>query len=98
MPGCNGPTMSITKSAALLAILSLCVCAGPCLAQHSKIFNWLPANDESLRLDPANYHAGLSFHTFGNGGDIQDCWARQGPEKPPSERIASSEADFVILI
>src|SRR5258708_37319281 len=63
--------MRITKSASLLAILWLGVFSGPCLAQQSKVFNWLPANDESVRLDPANYHAGLTFHTFGNGGDIQ---------------------------
>jgi len=63
--------MRITKSASLLAILSLGVFSGPSLAQQSKVFNWLPANDESVRLDPANYHAGLTFHTFGNGGDIQ---------------------------
>src|SRR5260221_786300 len=63
--------MRITKSASLLAILSLGVFSGPSLAQQSKVFNWLPANDESVRLDPANYHAGLTYHTFGNGGDIQ---------------------------
>jgi hypothetical protein len=63
--------MKITKSAPLLAVLSLAAFSGPCFAQQSKVFNWLPANDESVRLDPANYHAGLTYHTFGNGGNIQ---------------------------
>lgn len=30
-----------------------------------------PPNDESVRLDPANYHTRLRYHTFGTGGDIQ---------------------------
>jgi hypothetical protein len=38
----------------------------------------LPANDESVRLDPSNFHAGLNYHTFGNGGNIQiDIKAQQ---------------------
>jgi len=63
--------MKITKLAILLAFLSSGVFSGSCLGQQSKVFNWLPANDESVRLDPANYHTGLTYHTFGNGGNIQ---------------------------
>ena len=63
--------MRITKSVSLLALISLGAFSAPSIAQQSKVFNWLPANDESVRLDPANYHAGLTYHTFGNGGDIQ---------------------------
>ncbi len=63
--------MKITKLAILLAFLSSGVFSGSCLGQQPKVFNWLPANDESVRLDPANYHTGLTYHTFGNGGNIQ---------------------------
>jgi hypothetical protein len=54
----------------LLAILAMGLFAGKSFAQQ-KVFNWLPDNDESVRLDPANYHAGLTYHTLGTGGDIQ---------------------------
>ena len=63
--------MKKTKIPALLAILVTSLSGAATFAQQSRVFNWLPANDESVRLDPANYHAGLNFHPFGNGGDIQ---------------------------
>jgi hypothetical protein len=63
--------MKTTKPAFLLALLSLGVSSGPCFGQQPKVFNWLPGNDESVRLDPANYHTGLTYHTFGDGGNIQ---------------------------
>jgi hypothetical protein len=63
--------MKNTKIPALLAILVMSLSAAASFAQQQRVFNWLPANDESVRLDPANYHAGLNFHTFGNGGNIQ---------------------------
>src|SRR4029077_2277032 len=38
-----------------LAFLAICAVAVPSFGQQ-RVFNWLPANDESVRLDPANYH------------------------------------------
>lgn len=32
----------------------------PALAQD-RVFNWLPANDESVRLDPGNYHTARTY-------------------------------------
>ena len=61
---------NLTKPA-LLATLAIALFAGKSFAQQERVFNWLPANDESVRLDPANFHAGLNYHTFGNGGNIQ---------------------------
>ncbi|MGB8475223.1 MAG: hypothetical protein WCE61_14165 [Candidatus Acidiferrum sp.] len=29
---------------------------------QGRIFNWLPANDESVRLDPANYYTARTYH------------------------------------
>jgi hypothetical protein len=63
--------MKTTKSAILLAFLALSVFSGPCFGQQSKVFDWLPGNDESVRLDPANYHTGPTYHPAGNGGNIQ---------------------------
>jgi hypothetical protein len=66
----NKDTMRNTKPLCLLAFFSLALSASPCLGQQ-RIFDWRPGNDESVRLDPANYHAGLTYHTLGNGGNIQ---------------------------
>jgi hypothetical protein len=62
--------MKNAKMPFLFAVLLLGAFAGPSFAQQ-RIFNWQPGNDESVRLDPANYHAGLTYHPGGNGGNIQ---------------------------
>src|SRR5437899_5648689 len=37
---------------------------------QQKVFQWLPANDESVRLDPANYHGGRVYHPGPDGGGM----------------------------
>ncbi len=54
----------------LFAFLLMCAFSGPSYGQQ-RVFNWQPGNDESVRLDPANYHAGLTYHPAGDGGNIQ---------------------------
>lgn len=71
--------MKNLKTPVLLATLTLALFAGRSFAQQEKVFNWLPANDESVRLDPANFHSGLTYHTFGNGGNIQVDISAQQP-------------------
>jgi len=55
----------------ILGIFVLGALSGPCYGQQQRVFNWLPGNDESVRLDPANYHSGQTYHPMGNGGNIQ---------------------------
>ena len=43
--------------------------AGPALAQQ-KVFEWQPANDEAVRLDPANYHTARTYRPGPGGGNI----------------------------
>jgi hypothetical protein len=38
---------------------------------QERVFNWLPGNQEDVRLDPANYHAGQTYHASGDGGNMQ---------------------------
>ena len=52
----------------LLAFLLICALAGPLFGQQ-RIFNWLPANDESVRLDPANYHTGRTYRPNSPGAN-----------------------------
>jgi hypothetical protein len=63
--------MRNTKTLFPFTILLMCAFAGPAFGQQPRVFGWLPGNDESVRLDPANYHAGLTYRTFPNGGNIQ---------------------------
>ncbi len=43
--------------------------AGTAAAQQ-KTFEWQPANDEAVRLDPANYHTGRTYRPGPQGGNI----------------------------
>ena len=42
------------------------VCCGAAVGQE-RVFSWLPANDERVRLDPANYHTGRTYHPSSSG-------------------------------
>src|SRR5262245_25159529 len=48
------------KVAIILVLLLTCVLAVPSFGQH-KIYNWIPGNDETVRLDPGFYHAGPPY-------------------------------------
>src|SRR2546430_534697 len=68
----NGITMRNSKTPALVALLLTCSFAGPSSGQQpDRVFNWQPGNQEDVRLDPANYHAGQTYHAGGNGGNMQ---------------------------
>ena len=62
--------MRSEKTRFLLVALAVAAFAGASFAQQQRIFNWLPANDESVRLDPANYHSGRTYHPGPNGGNM----------------------------
>jgi hypothetical protein len=59
--------MSLKTTAALALLLGLA--AAPAFCQE-KVFDWLPANDESVRMDPANYHTGRTYRPGQQGGSI----------------------------
>ncbi len=80
--------MRTIKLPLLLAFLVPGVFSGLCFGQQPKVFKWLPANDESLRLDPANYHTGRTYRPGSNGGNIHvDIKA----EKPVTIFLTSEE-------
>jgi hypothetical protein len=54
--------MKNQKTQFLLAALAIAAFAGTSFGQQQRIFDWLPANDETVRLDPANYHTGRTYH------------------------------------
>src|SRR5215831_16905816 len=61
--------VTFMRASRLLTLLLICVPLGSALGQE-KAFQWLPANDESVRLDPANYHAGRVYHPGPDGGGM----------------------------
>ena len=64
--------MRNSKMPAFLALLLTCSFAGPSSGQQpDRVFNWQPGNQEDVRLDPANYHAGQTYHASGDGGNMQ---------------------------
>ena len=70
--------MRDTKKPLLFTFLLFFVLAAPSFGQQ-RVFNWLPANDESVRLDPANYHSGRTYHPGANGGNIHVVIKAQSP-------------------
>src|SRR6266851_4543530 len=62
--------MRDSKMPFLFAFLMTCAFAGPSFGQK-RVFTWQPGNQEDVRLDPANYHAGETYHAGGDGGNMQ---------------------------
>ena len=60
--------MRNTKMPFLFAIVLVCAFAGPSFGQQ-RVFNWMPANDESVRLDPAYYHTARTYRPGPGGGN-----------------------------
>ena len=64
--------MRNSKMPTPFVFLLICAFAGPSFGQQAeRVFNWQPGNQEDVRLDPANYHAGQTYHASGNGGNMQ---------------------------
>ena len=55
----------------IFASFAICAFSGPSFAQQQRVFDWQPGNQEDVRLDPANYHAGQTYHASGDGGNMQ---------------------------
>jgi len=60
--------MRNTKLPFVSAILLMAAFSMPSFGQD-RVFNWLPANDESVRLDPANYHTGRTYRPDAPGAN-----------------------------
>lgn len=80
--------MKTPKTWAIFAFSAICAASLPSFAQQ-RVFNWLPANDESVRLDPANYHSARTYNPGPNGGNLHvDIKAQQ----PVTIFMADAEA------
>jgi len=61
--------MTNISTKTLFVLLLLCGLCSAASAQN-KVFDWLPANDESVRLDPGNYHTARTYRPGPQGGNI----------------------------
>ena len=46
-------------------VLAILTCVVSCLSLAQvppRVFDWVPSHDENVRLDPANYHTGETYH------------------------------------
>jgi hypothetical protein len=63
--------------------LSLLLLLGPLQgishSQQQRVFDWQQANDETARLDPANYHSGRTYGPSPDGGKIHVEIKSQSP-------------------
>jgi hypothetical protein len=66
------------KRVSTFALLLGLTAAAPAFGQ-GKVFDWLPANDEALRMDPANYHTGRTYRPGPHGGSIHVAINAQRP-------------------
>src|SRR5262249_18509431 len=80
-------SMSLKTQVALALLLGLGADASAFC--QDKVFDWLAANDESVRMDPANYHTGRTYHPGPQGGGIHvDIEA----QKPVTIALTSASA------
>jgi hypothetical protein len=56
----------------ILCNLALLVCSFAVLAsaQDSRVFDWTPANSETIPLEPASLHSGRIYHPAAGGGNM----------------------------
>ena len=65
------------KKANILALLAITALTGSAFGQQ-KLFQWIPAENETIQLDPAFYHNGRTYHPGPSGGNIHvDIEAKQ---------------------
>lgn len=55
---------------ALLVLSALAAACATSAAQQPKVFDWRPANDEMVRMDPANYYTAQTYRPGPEGGNI----------------------------
>lgn len=63
------------------ALVVLSALGIPCLAagQQPKVFDWQPANDETVRMDPGNYYTAQTYRPSAEGGNIHVNIAAERP-------------------
>ncbi len=58
------------RKISLFAVPLLTLCATLSNAQDNRVFDWTPANTETIPLEPASWHGGRVYHPAAGGGNM----------------------------
>jgi hypothetical protein len=58
------------KHFSALVTLLVCALAVTASAQDNRVFDWTPANAETIPMEPASLHAGRTYHPEAGGGNL----------------------------
>ena len=58
------------KHLSIFAVLLVCALATTASAQDNRVFDWTPANSETIPMEPASLHAGRVYHPAAGGGNL----------------------------
>lgn len=58
------------KQLSVLTVLLFCAFVAIANAQDNRVFDWIPANSESIPMEPASLHAGRIYHPAAGGGNM----------------------------
>ena len=58
------------KHFSISAAVLICALAVTASAQDNRVFNWTPANAETIPMEPASLHAGRTYHPEAGGGNL----------------------------
>jgi len=58
------------RNFAIFAALLFCAFTATASAQDNRVFDWTPANNETIPLEPASLHAGRVYHPAAGGGNM----------------------------
>ena len=58
------------KHLSIFAAVLVCAFADTANAQDNRVFDWTPANGETIPMEPASLHAGRVYHPAAGGGNM----------------------------
>jgi hypothetical protein len=58
------------KHLSIFAAIVVCAFADTANAQDNRVFDWTPANAETIPMEPASLHAGRVYHPAAGGGNM----------------------------
>lgn len=58
------------KHLSVFVVVFVCTFAATASAQDNRIFDWTPANSETIPMEPASLHAGRTYHPEAGGGNL----------------------------
>jgi hypothetical protein len=67
--GISPPNTCSMRNLTIFALL-VCAFAAVSSAQDNRVFDWTPANSETIPLEPASLHAGRVYHPAAGGGNM----------------------------